>query len=571
MTTYISNISNKSNKMYKYTTTTTTTNVSTASGNIITIVGQGHHPITADTTHLFNDDVFVIDESNKVCIITSPTRSAIEIPAVLCLRGNRTYGRQGNRHLYKCVPDDKHLPPFLVAYELKHIGFSKIIPNKYVLIKYTSWTSTHPVATLTNAIGDVDVLDNYYEYKLFCHSLALSIQPFVKRVANALIDIVDPTATASPIAMPTKNKRVITIDPAGTRDFDDAFSICMLDDGETCLVSVHIADVPACLDAYGLWDYVSRVSTIYLPNKSKPMLPPRLSEHDCSLVSGKSRPVLTMDTVINATTGTVISVSFSQSRIIVARNYVYEEIELLNTPEYRQLLSVSRAMSATIKDSHELVAFWMTQMNRQMAIKMHDEYHTGIFRRATLLDNDVLPPEVKHWRNAVCDYVAIHGDDGIATTTTTTTTLHHELMGLDKYLHITSPIRRLVDLINMTLFQLRTGVRLTVGATNFCRGWMERLDYINDRMKATRRVQTECSLLALCSSDIECDGYLYNKRNTSTTGVNIFSVYLKSLNLTYILKTIDTDVENGDTRRFKVVVFSDEDCFKRKIRLIRIK
>jgi exoribonuclease R len=283
-----------------------------------------------------------------------------------------------------------------------------------------------------------------------------------------------------------------------------------------------------------------------------------------------------MDTVINATTGTIISVSFSQSRIIVARNYVYEEIELLNTPEYRQLLSVSRAIStrntgtSSIKDSHELVAFWMTQMNRQMAIKMHDEYHTGIFRRATLLDNDVLPPEVKHWRNAVCDYVAIYGDDGISTMTTTTT-LHHELMGLDKYLHITSPIRRLVDLINMTLFQIRSGVRLTAGATNFCRGWMERIDYINDRMKATRRVQTECSLLALCSSDIECDGYLYNKRDTPTTGVNIFSVYLKSLNLTYILKTIDTDVENGDTCRFKVVVFSDEDCFKRKIRLIRIK
>ena len=506
---------------------------------------------------LFHGDTFVLDDSHQVVLTSSPTREAKEMPAILCLRGNRTYGRSNNnKRLYKCIPDDKHIPPFLVAYEMKNVGFSKVFSNKYVLIKYASWTDANPVATLTNTIGDVDILENYYEYQIHCEGLAQSAQPFVKAVASSLINNTTPTF------IPTEERNgvlILTIDPEGTKDFDDALSIVEHSDC-SYTVSVYIANVTACLDAYGLWNYVERVSTIYLPNKPRPMLPPRLSEHNCSLISGSKRIALTMDFNC-ANNGDLLDVSFRNTTITVSRNYVYEEADLLGNREYRSLFRLTNRMQP-INDSHELVAFWMTKMNRLIAEKMHDEYRTGIFRKANLLHNDVLPTAVKNWKNAVCEYVAFGGDN-----------VRHDVMQVDKYIHITSPIRRLVDLLNMTRFQVCIGVPLSCEAMLFYEKWINRLDIINDQMRAIRRIQTQCSLLAMCSTSeepIECDAYLFDKREHPVNEeIFMFSVYLKSLNLMYKMKA--TDADNGDTIKVRVVLFSDEDSLKKKIRLQLIK
>ena len=509
-----------------------------------------------DTSKLFYGDTFVLDESNKVVIVSSPVRLATEIPAVLCLRNNRTYGKQGTKHYYKCVPDDKNVPPFLVPYEMKHVGFSKVFANKYVLIRFIEWTELNPRGMLTNVIGDVHLLDNYYEYQLQCKGLAISIQSFTKKMQETSKSIESYKLVENPLIT------AITIDPQGTKDFDDAFSITSIPDGKT-KVSVHIANVPYWLDTFHLWNYVTRVSTIYLPNKTKPMLPPILSEEMCSLVQGKSRHVFTMEVILDTETGTILSTTFYCTQIKVSRNYVYEEADLLQFQEYQQLFALTNKLQPVI-DSHELVAFWMGKMNTIVAEKMYTDYGVGIFRRATLTDTDVLPMAVKNWKNAVCEYV-----------TNDATTIRHDLLGVDKYLHITSPIRRIVDLVNMTLFLSKSGIPLTDNAHQFCCHWIEKLDYINDKMRAIRKVQTQCSLLAMSSlyigqspmnEQLECDAYFFDKKSVNEC-TNIFNVYLKSLNLMYKLKTTDLTVQNGDTRRVRLHVFSDEDNLKRKIRL----
>jgi hypothetical protein len=121
----------------------------------------------------------------------------------------------------------------------------------------------------------------------------------------------------------------------------------------------------------------------------------------------------------------------------------------------------------------------------------------------------------------------------------------------------------------MTLFLSKSGVPLTDNAHQFCRHWMEQLDYINDKMRAIRKVQTQCSLLALSSLQsplVEYDAYFFDKKVVNEC-THLFSVYLKSLNLMYKLKTTDMTVQNGDTHKVKLFVFSDEDNLKRKIRL----
>lgn len=79
-----------------------------------------------------------------------------------------TYGRTENkkRLLYKCIPNNRELPEFMVAYDLK-LGFSKDVKNKYVLFKFEHWNDeTYPRGILTETLGDVDDLAAFYEYQI---------------------------------------------------------------------------------------------------------------------------------------------------------------------------------------------------------------------------------------------------------------------------------------------------------------------------------------------------------------------------------------------------------------------
>ena len=87
-----------------------------------------------------------------------------------------------------------------------------------------------------------------------------------------------------------RGERVFTIDPDTAKDLDDAVSIQKNEDG-TYDVGVHIADVSyfvkpnTALDR----DARKRATSVYLVQRSVPMLPPALSEELCSLLPGQER------------------------------------------------------------------------------------------------------------------------------------------------------------------------------------------------------------------------------------------------------------------------------------------
>jgi exoribonuclease R len=149
--------------------------------------------------------------------------------------------------------------------------------------------------------------------------------------------------------------------------------------------------------------------------------------------------------------------------------------------------------------------------------------------------------------------------------------INHDLLEMEAYIHITSPIRRLVDLLNMMKFQQNLGmIPLSDMASEFYSKWIGEIDYINATMKSIRKVQNHCSLLDLCFNHPETldkiyDGYLFNKI-LMNDGQFQYVVYLPELKLTYKVY-LKEDVEYGDKLRFSLFLFSDEDSLKRKIRL----
>lgn len=533
---------------------------------------------------LFSNDVFEYNaETKKVNIINSPIRTLDNIPAVLILDGNKTYGRHPNNNklMYKCVPDDVQLPPFLVAYEIKQMGFSKVFVNQYVTIKFASWDSKHPVGVLTNAIGPVDVPENFYEYQLSCKGLNISLTKFNKALNKSLTDLVvkketfiqDLLTKSETVLEDRSDWQVFTIDPDGSLDFDDAFSI-KNGDNEHILVSIYIANVPLCLDRLNLWsELTKRTSTAYLPDKKRPMLPVLLSDCLCSLQAGAQRFAFTLDLEINLE-GEIVSKKFCNTIIKVFKNFAYEERVLIRSPLYKSLFSIVLKMVDKhpyikhIGDSHDVVCYLMILMNH-MAAKDLLGFGQGIFRstttsnNSTTSNNDALLVDVMQFINIY------RSTSGSYTTATSATVTAHSILGLDAYIHITSPIRRLVDILNMIKFQEIIGFKLSDKAHEFYDTWFKDIEHINTSMKLLRRVQNDCNLLHLCHNNPDVldkvyRGYCFDEKQLDN-GLYKYNLYLPELKTTSFV--ICDKVTLLEEQQFKLFVFNNEDKMKKKIRL----
>ena len=542
---------------------------------------------------LFSTDIFTIDENNKPQILHSSIRSGSAIPGVIILAGNKTYGRQhkvtdttpsskktGGKLLYKCVPDDMRLPAFLVPYEIKNIGFSKVLKNLYVTFVFDEWVDKHPRAKLDNVIGPIDILDNFYEYQLFCKSLNASIQKFhkdtLKAIGNKCHDgIIDSVKAKYPSIQDRTDQNawhIITIDPYNSVDFDDGFSIVDRENGIQQL-SIYISNVTILMDVLNLWGSFSRrISTIYLPDKKRPMLPTILSDCLCSLQENVTRVAFVMDVFIQ--NNDIIDIQYTNSLIQVHKNYRYEEHSLLANKNYHKIFNAALGLSLVkpygnkVRNSHDVVSYLMILMNFHCAKNLLS-HKTGIFRSAIMKRDIDLPPTVpdevrmfiKMWNSSAGQY--LNGSEIVNT--------RHEVLDMDAYVHITSPIRRLVDLLNMIKLQIVTGILPSSEVTEeFYNKWVGELDYINVTMRSIRKVQCDCTLLDMCHTspetmDKEYDGYLFDKIGRND-GLFQYVVYLPELKLSSRL-TMRDDIENFTHRKFKLYLFDNEDKFKRKIRL----
>ena len=548
---------------------------------------------------LFTNDVFSMDKNNNVIIVHSTIRSGPVIPGVLILNGNKTYGRERKmmngivnkgkrdtgRLLYKCIPDDIRIPSFLVPYEIKNLGFSKVLKNLYVTIKFEEWEEKHPRAKLDNVIGPVDVVDNFYEYQLYCKSLNVSIQKFQKDTSKSIEhkslenksheSIIESITSKYPNIQDRTDQskwHIITIDPSNSQDYDDGFSIINLDN-DIKQLSIYISNVSIWMDVLNLWDSFSRrISTIYLPDKKRPMLPTILSDCLCSLQENVRRIAFVMDVFIKD--NKIVDTKFCNAIIKVSHNYVYEDAKLLGNQKYHEIFDISQGLSKSykyinnVRNSHEVVCYLMILMNYQCATELI-KHKTGIFRSTIIKREinvpDVLPEDVgkfiKIWNSSSGQY--IDGSEIVDT--------RHELLDVDAYIHITSPIRRLVDLLNMIQFQRVINLNnLSENANHFYKKWLNEIDYINTTMRSIRKVQCDCSLLDLCCNrpeimEICYDGYLFDKiiRND---GLYEYIVFLPELKLSSRI-TLREDFENFTNKKFHLYLFNDEEKFKRKIRL----
>ena len=546
----------------------------------IIIINPLFHPAKLK---LFSNDVFLYDEpTNNVTLKYSQIRSGTSIAGILLLSQNKTFGRTKNRKrlLYKCIPDDSKIPAFLIPYDID-IGFSKTQKNKYVLFKFDSWDDQHPHGILVDVLGDVDKLETFYEYQLHCKSLHSSLTSFTNSARNKLRDTSDQEYIQRildnsdyGIEDRRDHRHIFSIDPQGSMDFDDAFSITSTPDGNY-RISIYIANVYLWLETLNLWkSFSNRVATIYLPDRKRPMLPTVLSDSLCSLQEGVTRFAFAMDITMSRD-GIIIDVSYKNVAIQVERNYRYEEHALIyENPEYTTLFDITKSLDKSVKDSHDVVSYWMIKMNSLCADYMVS-HQIGIFRKVQHTNNTMeynelsenISPSaermIRMWNNISGQYVA-YGPD---------MNLTHDVMKIKNYTHMTSPIRRLVDLLNQMWFLDKMDIKLSVDSREFLDNWISKIDYMNTAMRSIRKIQTDCEVLHRCyvQPDILSTihkGVIFDKLQKSD-GSFVYMVYLDGLNMLSRMKSY-TEFDNYRMMDFKVYLFEDEHTLKKKVRVQHI-
>ena len=159
-----------------------------------------------------------------------------------------------------------------------------------VVVRIIEWPegSNSPIGEVVDVLGKAGENNAEIHAILAEFGLPYRYPESVERVANKL----EPGITAEEIARRRDMRGVttFTIDPADAKDFDDALSIEKLPTG--CWeIGVHIADVTHYVKPGSVIDKEAyeRATSVYLVDRTVPMLPERLCNYICSLRPGEDK------------------------------------------------------------------------------------------------------------------------------------------------------------------------------------------------------------------------------------------------------------------------------------------
>ncbi len=174
-----------------------------------------------------------------------------------------------------------------------------------------------------------------------------------------------------------------TIDPADAKDFDDALSF-KKDDNGNYEIGIHIADVSHYVRPGTALDQEAqkRTTSVYLVDRTIPMLPEELSNGLCSLRQDEEKLAYSAVFTINPENGNVLDRWFGRTLINSNKRFTYEEAQ--------DILDAQEGLYA-----HELL-----ELNRLSKIYTEQRYAKGALNFETyevkfILDEKGKPVDVK--------------------------------------------------------------------------------------------------------------------------------------------------------------------------------
>ena len=237
----------------------------------------------------------------------------------------------------------------------------------------------NPIGEIIDVLGDVG--DNNTEMHAILAEFGLPYKypEAVEEAANKIDAGITPEEIRKRIDM--RDVCTFTIDPRDAKDFDDAISIRKLDSG-LWEVGVHIADVTHYVTENSIIEKeaVNRATSIYLVDRTIPMLPEHLSNGICSLRPNEEK--LTYSVIFHLDEFAEIK-DYQIARTVINSNrrFTYEEAqtiietgegdykeEMLKLNEFAKMLRVRRFAKGAIAFERIEVRFEIDEKGKPVSV-----------------------------------------------------------------------------------------------------------------------------------------------------------------------------------------------------------
>ncbi len=224
------------------------------------------------------------------------------------------------------VPDMEQIPVDIFVPKGELHGAKN---GQKVIVHLVDWpeNSGNPFGEIIRVLGNPGENDVEMQSILLSHDYPLDFPKEVEKEASAI-----PTRISKSEIKSRKDFRevfTITIDPVDAKDFDDAISLQKLPNGHW-EVGVHIADVSHYVKPGSAIDEeaYNRGTSVYLVDRTIPMLPEKLCNNVCSLRPNEEKltfsAVFEMDDDVN-----ILNHWIGKTIIKSCRRYAYEEVQAM--------------------------------------------------------------------------------------------------------------------------------------------------------------------------------------------------------------------------------------------------
>lgn len=202
--------------------------------------------------------------------------------------------------------------------------------NEKVVVKVTKWPDPEHkniVGQVVDILGDTGDNDAEMNTILAQYGLPYKYPKAVEQAADKISG--DISQAELQTREDFRDVFTCTIDPKDAKDFDDALSIRKLSRG-MWEVGIHIADVTHYVKEGSIIDREAqkRATSVYLVDRTIPMLPERLCNYICSLRPNEEK--LCYSVIVNMDKqGVVANTRIVHTVIKSNRRYAYEEVQQL--------------------------------------------------------------------------------------------------------------------------------------------------------------------------------------------------------------------------------------------------
>ncbi len=265
-----------------------------------------------------------------------------------------------------------------------------------VLVRLVSWDADkeYPLGIIEEDIGKAGVHETEMRALALGQGFSPVFPPGVMQEAKRLEEegrAILASEAENPKRRDMRGVTTCTIDPFDAKDFDDALSVRTLESG-LIEVGVHIADVSFFVKPGNELDKEAqaRATSVYLVDRTIPMLPHILSTDLCSLNPNQDRlavsAIFTMDSDAN-----IVEEWFGETVIHSDKRFTYENaqevldagsgdlhVELATLLELSKKIRAKRAERGAIEFDTAEVKVELDEMGKPIAIRLKERKATNL-------------------------------------------------------------------------------------------------------------------------------------------------------------------------------------------------